>query len=112
MVVVNVSPIHNEAVLENVNNICVENATKKIDWENSVNITHLNGDEQSGVIKLLRKYSSVFSQELPELGACPMIQHEIHLTVNIPIKQKPYRVPYKLKDEMRKQINILLDWHY
>ncbi|GBM99785.1 Retrovirus-related Pol polyprotein from transposon 17.6 [Araneus ventricosus] len=44
-----------------------------------------------------------------ELGECDLVQHQIHLTDNIPTRQRPYRVPYALKPEMRRQINILLE---
>ncbi|GBO40891.1 Retrovirus-related Pol polyprotein from transposon 297 [Araneus ventricosus] len=69
----------------------------------------LKNFEKSSLINLLNKYKSLFAQEISDLGECSIIQHEIHLTDNIPTRQKLYRVPYNLKPEMKRQINILLD---
>ncbi|GBN87376.1 Retrovirus-related Pol polyprotein from transposon 17.6 [Araneus ventricosus] len=46
---------------------------------------------------------------ISDLGQCDLIKHEIHLSHQVPIRQKPYRVPYHLKPEMRSQINVLLE---
>ncbi|GIY15098.1 retrovirus-related Pol polyprotein from transposon 17.6 [Caerostris extrusa] len=109
MALVSIEPIEQVAVMQNINSISVNNSQNEINWENSINLSHLNPSERSDVISLLNKYNSVFAQELSDLGECSIIQHEIHLTDNIPTRQKPYRVPYNLKAEMKKQINILLD---
>ncbi|GIY01559.1 hypothetical protein CDAR_456991 [Caerostris darwini] len=109
MALVFIVPIEQVAVMQNINSISVNNSQNEINWENSINLSHLNHSERSDVISLLNKYNSVFAQELSDLGECSIIQHEIHLTDNIPTRQKPYRVPYNLKAEMKKQINILLD---
>ncbi|GIY74715.1 retrovirus-related Pol polyprotein from transposon 17.6 [Caerostris darwini] len=109
MALVSIVPIEQVAVMQNINSISVNNSQNEINWENSINLSHLNHSERSDVISLLNKYNSVFAQELSDLGECSIIQHEIHLTDNIPTRQKPYRVPYNLKAEMKKQINILLD---
>ncbi|GBN76555.1 hypothetical protein AVEN_232626-1 [Araneus ventricosus] len=47
--------------------------------------------------------------DIAELVVCDLIEHKIHLTDQIPTRQKPYRVPYNLKPEMMKQIIVLLE---
>ncbi|GIY85588.1 endonuclease [Caerostris darwini] len=117
MVLVSVVPIEQVSVLQNINSIRVNNLKRNnlnnlknvINLENSITLSHLNHSEQSDVISLFNKYNSAFALELSALGECSIIQHEIHLTDNIATRQKPYRVPYNFKSEMKKQINILLD---
>ncbi|GBN70437.1 Retrovirus-related Pol polyprotein from transposon 17.6 [Araneus ventricosus] len=60
-------------------------------------------------MNLLAKYNSVSAENISELGQCDLIKHEIHLSDQIPIRQKPYSVPYHLKPEMRSKINVLLE---
>ncbi|GBO22412.1 Retrovirus-related Pol polyprotein from transposon 17.6, partial [Araneus ventricosus] len=109
MQIVKISPIHKIAMVENVNNVTSCNASKQIDWATQVNLTHLNEDQKLKVMDLLSKYNSVFAQDITDLGVCDLIKHEIHLQDQVPTRQKPYRVPYHLKPEMKRQINILLE---
>lgn len=109
MIVVQVVPIHEVSSVENVNTVSDNSNCKQIDWEKCCNFNHLTEEQKSQVISLLNNYKSVFAQDITELGQCGIIQHEIHLTDPVPTRQKPYRVPYHLKNEMRKQINTLLE---
>ncbi|GBO34068.1 Retrovirus-related Pol polyprotein from transposon 17.6 [Araneus ventricosus] len=109
MQIVKISPIHKIAIVENVNNVTSSNASKQIDWATQVNLTHLNEDQKLRVMDLLSKYNSVFVQDITDLGVCDLIKHEIHLQDQVPTSQKPYRAPYHLKPEMKRQINILLE---
>ncbi|GBM44173.1 Retrovirus-related Pol polyprotein from transposon 17.6 [Araneus ventricosus] len=109
MALVKISPIHKVACIENVNNVSSENSKRQIDWATQVDLNHLKDEQKLRVMTLLSKYNSVFSQNISDLGQCDLIKHEIHLSDQVPIRQKPYRVPYHLKPEMRSQINVLLE---
>ncbi|GBN31098.1 Retrovirus-related Pol polyprotein from transposon 17.6, partial [Araneus ventricosus] len=108
MSLVQISPIQCSLV-ENVNNVSTSKVGKQIDWATQIDLSHLKDEQKLKVMDLLSKYNSVFAQDIAELGVCDLIEHEIHLTDQIPTRQKPYRVPYNLKPEMKKQINLLLE---
>ncbi|GBL72143.1 Retrovirus-related Pol polyprotein from transposon 297, partial [Araneus ventricosus] len=109
MIIVQALPIHEVSNIESVNTLSDGKNSKKIDWDKTLNFDHLSKEQKSKVINLLNKYDSVFAQDISELGQCGIVQHEIHLTDPVPTRQKPYRVPYQLKAEMKRQINTLLD---
>ncbi|GBO02720.1 Retrovirus-related Pol polyprotein from transposon 297 [Araneus ventricosus] len=109
MIIVQALPIHEVSNIESVNTLSDGKNSKKIDWDKTLNFDHLSKEQKSKVINLLNKYDSVFAQDISELGQCGIVQYEIHLTDPVPTRQKPYRVPYKLKAEMKRQINTLLD---
>ncbi|GBO36301.1 Retrovirus-related Pol polyprotein from transposon 17.6 [Araneus ventricosus] len=109
MALVKISPIHKVACIENVNNVSSEKSKRQIDWATQVDLNHLEDEQKLKVMNLLSKYNSVSAQNISDLGQCDLIKHEIHLSDQIPVRQKPYRVPYHLKPEMRSQINVLLE---
>ncbi|GBN46086.1 Retrovirus-related Pol polyprotein from transposon 17.6 [Araneus ventricosus] len=109
MIIVQALPIHEVSNIESVNTLSDSKNSKKIDWDKTLHFDHLSKEQKSKVINLLNKYDSVFAQDISELGQCGIVQHEIHLTDPLPTRQKPYRVPYQLKAEMKRQINTLLD---
>lgn len=79
------------------------------DFLSHFNLSHLNEDQQLKISDLLLEFRNVFANDISELGSCSLVQHRIKLTDDIPIRQKPYRVPYHLKTEMRSHLNKLLD---
>ncbi|GBO34419.1 Retrovirus-related Pol polyprotein from transposon 17.6 [Araneus ventricosus] len=103
MIIVQALPIHEVSNIESVNTLSDSKNSKNIDWDKTLNFDHLSKEQKSKVIKLLNKYDSIFAQDLSELGQCGIVQHEIHLTDPVPTHQKPYRVPYQLKSEMKRQ---------
>ncbi|GBN77884.1 hypothetical protein AVEN_259270-1 [Araneus ventricosus] len=103
MIIVQALPIHEVSNIESVNTLSDGKNSKKIDWDKTLNFDHLSKEQKSKVINLLNKYDSIFAQDLSELGQCGIVEHEIHLTDPVPTRQKPYRVPYQLKSEMKRQ---------
>jgi hypothetical protein len=67
-----------------------------------------NPDMQEQVRKLLDKYPSVYRKD-GSLGRCNVIKHKIELIDNKPIFVRPMNYPPKHTEEIRKQINILLE---
>ncbi|GBO25292.1 hypothetical protein AVEN_148577-1 [Araneus ventricosus] len=109
MAIANVSPIHEFASIENVNCVSSGNSNNNKNCLKEIKLNHLTSSQQQHVLELLNKYNNVFAQNISDLGECGIIKHTIQLTDDIPTRQKPYRVPYNLKNEMKNQINILLD---
>lgn len=65
-------------------------------------------DEQAQLALLLGKYSFVFATEDEDLGYTDKVQHEIHLTDDIPVTQPYRRIPPTQYNEVREHIGKLL----
>ena len=61
------------------------------------------------VIKLLSKYSHIFSETDSDLGRSGLIQHQIPTGEARPIKQPMRRIPVHLRDEVDQQIDKMLN---
>ena len=57
-------------------------------------------------MKLVEKYSDIFSKDLRRTG---LIKHELHTTETLPIKQKPFRRPKQHIKEARKQLEEMIE---
>ena len=69
------------------------------------------GDElpkdQRRVLKdLVRRYPDVFT-DMP--GETDVIQHQIKLTDDMPIRCKPYPLPYAMREELRNELDSMLE---
>ena len=67
------------------------------------------GDElpenQRRVLKdLVRRYRDVFT-DMP--GETDVIQHQIRLTDDTPIRCKPYPMPYAMREELRNEVDTM-----
>ncbi len=105
---VKIMPILLNCNQSNVNAVTTEENDDD-SWCQEIDLSHLQGPQRDQVLNLLKKYKNVFAKSLNDLGTCSILQHRIRLTDDVPTRQKPYRVPYNLKPEMRRQIETLLD---
>jgi len=72
----------------------------------NVDLNHLSKIQQSEMRQLLFKHKDIF-QDKP--GKCNVGSHEIKLVEGaVPRRQRPYRIPEKLKAEVDKQISEML----
>lgn len=78
-------------------------------WGGEIHLNHLKGNEKEKIVKLLSKYKDIFASDVKDLGCCDTITHKIRLTDDIPVRQKPFRVPHHLQPEMKRQIDQLLE---
>ncbi|GIX88679.1 retrovirus-related Pol polyprotein from transposon 17.6 [Caerostris darwini] len=108
MALADIEPIC-EQKKEDFVNVIHEGMVTNINWKEKLDLNHLNQDDKTKLLTLLDRYKSVVAQSVSDLGSCDIVEHEINLTDKLPIRQKPYRVPYALKSEMKHQINTLLD---
>ena len=81
----------------------------KINIDNLLRINHLNAEEKSTIINLCNEYSDIFYKSGDDLTFTSKIKHEIKTTDEIPIHSKSYRYPYVHKQEVKKQINEMLE---
>ena len=64
-------------------------------------------EDQRRVLKdLVRIYIDVFT-DMP--GETDVIQHQIRLTDDTPIRCKPYPLPYAMREELRNEVDIMLE---
>ncbi|MCG8047963.1 MAG: RNase H-like domain-containing protein, partial [Candidatus Thiodiazotropha endolucinida] len=65
--------------------------------------------EKKEVMKLLSKYSHIFSETDSDLGRSGIIKHQIPTGEARPIKQPMRRIPVHLRDEVDQQIDTMLN---
>lgn len=65
-------------------------------------------EQQAQLVLLLEKYSFVFATEDEDLGYTDKVQHEIHLTDDVPVTQPYRRIPPTQYSEVREHIGKLL----
>ena len=64
-------------------------------------------EDQRSVLKdLVRRYPDVFT-DMP--GETDVIQHQIRLTDDTPIRCKPYPLPYAMREELRNEVDTMLE---
>ena len=65
----------------------------------------LDDHQQSQLMKLLDKFAGIFS-DLP--GNAVGMEHSIELTSDEPVKSKPYGLPYRVRENLKEDINNML----
>ena len=64
-------------------------------------------EDQRGVLKdLVQRYNNVFI-DIP--GETDVIQHQIKLPDDTPIRCKPYPLPYAIREELRNEVDTMLE---
>lgn len=74
-----------------------------------IRMSHLNAEESSKLIHLVKRFSKIFYEENVDLTFTNAIRHQIRTTDHPPIAVKTYRYPYVHKSEVQKQIKEMLD---
>lgn len=70
---------------------------------------HLNFVERNKIQDLILKFSDVFARDSYELEGTDLLEHEIHLTDEKPIRLRPYKVPHAMKPILEEQVFELLE---
>ena len=70
----------------------------------------LSKEQRQQMIQFLRTHKNAFALSEFDLGHTSVVKHTIPLIEGTtPIKQRPYRVPYKLQEECRRQVKNMVD---
>jgi len=80
-----------------------------LNWSDQFDVSHLDDVTKLKLSSLLEKNKTVFAKSVLDLEGCDTVLHRVQLTDNIPVKRKPYRPPFYLKDELNRQVNLLLE---
>uniref|UniRef100_A0AB38Z266 Polyprotein n=1 Tax=Breu errantivirus TaxID=3078398 RepID=A0AB38Z266_9VIRU len=78
------------------------------DIEQLIRINHLNDQEKTKLLSVLKKYSNVIQKTDEKLSCTTNIKHTINTKDDIPIHTKTYRYPQIHKAEVDKQIEQML----
>ena len=92
--------------------MCGMVGTEINDTENFLSIFHLDhlGDkERNELSRVLLQYRSVFSTGPMDIGTTGLVEHKIPTGTAHPVKQLPRRIPHTLKEEVDKQMTLMLD---
>ena len=79
--------------------------TQLFSWENC----KLTPPQMEKLHQLIRKFKNVFAKHDYDLGHLKTIEHRIETGDNPPVKQRPYRVPQILKEDLRNHLTNLLE---
>ncbi|XP_063416775.1 uncharacterized protein LOC134699013 [Mytilus trossulus] len=75
----------------------------QVDWDQ---LTKL---EQGQLMELLNEFSYIFAKSDSDLGKTNLVSHSIDTQGHGAVKQRPYRVPFSQRKEIRTQIQDMLD---
>jgi len=74
-----------------------------------LDMSHLNTEEAGSLKKLCSEFPSIFQTKGNQLTFTNAVTHSIPTTDDIPIYKKPYRYGFKQREEMKNQIQELLE---
>lgn len=80
-----------------------------LNFKQTFDLEHLDEPVKDKLITFLNNNKSIFAKSVKNMPGCSTLTHQIPLNDNIPVKKRPYRVPYNLRKEMDDQLNILLE---
>lgn len=68
----------------------------------------MNKEERLAITKLIREFADILHEEGQPLPPTDLVQHTINTTDEIPVYTKNYRYPTIFKDEVKQQIDKML----
>lgn len=114
-VTINPNIVNLEPFIENkifsINNIYSDNMSteRKTRIINELRLNHLNQEEKDKIINLCLNYCNLFYLEGDQLTFTNKIKHEIITNNAKPIASKSYRYPQIHREEVKRQINKMLE---
>ena len=66
----------------------------------------LNAEQRAQLQQLIKRYEHIFT-DIP--GNSNLIEHEVELISDEPIRSKPYVIPYSVRESLKKDIRAMLD---
>lgn len=87
----------------------IKNEFSKTQMDILENNPHITEPLRSEFCNLLNKYSDVFAQENVELSTNNFYKQKLRLSDETPVFVKNYRLPHSQKEEIRKQVDKLIE---
>lgn len=91
-----------------INNLSISDNTDS-DLTRLIRTDHLNNEERKHLLKLINNYSDVIHREGQDLSFTNHVKHNITTTDEMPVYSKTYRYPYVHKEEIKNQIDKMLE---
>ena len=70
---------------------------------------NLTPSQQRQFLDLMQKNSDIFAKSEFDIGKCNLMKARIDTTTDVPIRMKPYRTPFAYRDEVKRQVDEMLD---
>ena len=80
-----------------------------LQWSTDIDLSHLDNHLKKRATKFLNDYSGIFASFVLDLPGCDSVMHTLKLAADTPVLVSQYRIPYNLRDEMDKKLNLLLE---
>ena len=74
----------------------------------SIDLSSLNTEEKNSLLPILSDFEGLFHLEGDVLTHTNILKHKIRTSTDIPVAARNYRYPYKLREEVKKQIEDML----
>jgi len=92
-----------------LNNIEVaDNENRRIPFD-KIRTEHLNREELEELQRICKKYPKVFHKEGDHLSFTNAVKHQIRTDDDIPVYARPYRYAFQERQEVRRQLEKLLE---
>lgn len=85
------------------------NEKKQLNIPEAIRTQHLNVEEKSEIIKLCKAFRDIFYNENCDLTFTNAVKHEIRTKDEEPVYVRSFRHPHSMKQEIRNQIQKLLE---
>lgn len=94
--------------------VCTTKTTTKTNDETNnflehIDLTHIESKDRSSLCQLLHEYADIFDEGTGILSSTSKVKHSINTGNAKPIAKPPYRLPYRQKEIVQKEINRLLE---
>ena len=77
--------------------------------DEKVDFVKFTEEEQKKMNEFLVKNEDMFAESLKDLGCCNFTMHSINTQGSSPIREPPRRIPHHLKDEIKRQLDELVE---
>lgn len=105
---INTSPRDSSAFA--INSVISNNLTDRLEiLKENLRLNHLNEEEKFSILPIIEDYNDIFHLPGDKLKGTNKIMHSIPTTDNIPVTVKQYRYPPLHKEEIKQQVNKLLE---
>lgn len=88
----------------------IEQTLEDFDFNSGeISYDHLDNETKETLKIFLEQYKDCFAMGIKDLTGCDTLLHKVELSDQVPVRQKHYKTPHHLKDELNRQINELLE---
>ncbi|KMQ89530.1 enzymatic polyprotein endonuclease reverse [Lasius niger] len=113
--VINVEPVEittspRDSFTYQINSVISNNLTQRLKLlKENLQLNHLNEEEKQSILPVIEDYNDIFHLPGDKLKGTNRISHSIITTDNVPVCVKQYRYPPIHKDEIKNQVDKLLE---